>query len=413
MMVLLYVLYCAVGAGTGWALFTYAGLDLPVAIVAGGVTAALLGQLHLFILHAMRRPDRSTERISDLEKSHHDLFERVDAVETRTTEVESTVQVELTERRETIVAEMKQLETLISKLAGNFDRKIATTTSATATSIAPPRDERLLRAVKAALVEGRLDLHLQPIVSLPQRRVAFYEGFTRLRRPDGELIMPTEFLSAAREARLIGLIDNMLLFRCVQIVRRLAERDRRVGVFCNISGELLEDQQFFPQFLTLMKENRDLSGALIFELSADSFEARSKPMREAMEKLAALGFRFSLDHATSLSFDLPRLQDAGVRFVKVDGGVLIDALRDPTGSRPQSNVNRRLEGGEVSSVFSRFGVTLIAEKIEEEATVVEVLEYGIPYGQGHIFGVPKPIKSSLMEATAPSPEFMARFRAVG
>ena len=44
-----------------------------------------------------------------------------------------------------------------------------------------------LRDVRDSLKDGRVDLHLQPIVSLPQRRVTFYEGFTRLRRPDGSL----------------------------------------------------------------------------------------------------------------------------------------------------------------------------------------------------------------------------------
>ena len=55
--------------------------------------------------------------------------------------------------------------------------------------------------MKDALRENRVDLHLQPIVNLPQRRVCFYEGFTRLRRPDGKLIMPAEFMAAAERAK--------------------------------------------------------------------------------------------------------------------------------------------------------------------------------------------------------------------
>ena len=220
-------------------------------------------------------------------------------------------------------------------------------------------------------------------------------------------------LEAARRARLLGVLDNMLLFRCVQIVRRLAERDRRVGVFCNISPNSLTDPQFFPHFLEFMKENRDLAGALIFEIPADRFENRSRQMREGMEKLIQLGFRFSIDHASDLTLDLPRLQESGVRFVKVNGDTLIEQLRDPSGPRPVSNINRRLAGEEVAAVCSRFGVTLIAEKMEEEVSVVEILEYDIPFGQGHVFGAPKPIKSSLMQETAPPQEFIDRLSAFG
>ena len=53
-------------------------------------------------------------------------------------------------------------------------------------------------------------------------------------------------------------IDNLLLFRCVQIVRRLAKNDRKVGIFCNISLASLGDEVFFPQFLEFLSENKDL-----------------------------------------------------------------------------------------------------------------------------------------------------------
>ena len=41
----------------------------------------------------------------------------------------------------------------------------------------------------------------------------------------------------------------MLLFRCVQIVRRLAKQSRRIGIFCNISMASLAGRKRFPQFL--------------------------------------------------------------------------------------------------------------------------------------------------------------------
>jgi len=161
-----------------------------------------------------------------------------------------------------------------------------------------------------------------------------------------------------------------------------------------------------------MEENRDLAGAVIFELRADRFETRSRKMRQSMDQLVALGFRFSIDHANGLEIDLPRLQDAGVRFVKMNGNELLNQLRDPNGARPICSIQRKLEGDDVAHVFSRYGVTLIAEKIEDEASVVEILAFDIPFGQGNIFGAPRPIKSSLMQETAPTEEFMQRVRAL-
>ena len=84
-----------------------------------------------------------------------------------------------------------------------------------------------------------------------------------------------------------------------------------------------------------MTENRDLSGAVIFEITADRFETRSRTMRDNMDKLTALGFRFSIDHAGGLDIDLPRLQDAGVRFVKMNGDQLIIQYTSTRADEPE------------------------------------------------------------------------------
>ena len=405
----LFLLYMAIGGAAGYAGWSVLELGLPLSVGAGVITTAVLGQIHVLVASGNSRREMD-ERLIAVEKDTRDTGRRMDVIEARTEAVEETVKHELTERRDALVSEMKQLESLIDRLSRSFETKLAETSSKATVA---PREDAILRDVRDALQDGRVDLHLQPIVSLPQRRVSFYESFTRLRRPDGSLILPAEFLDAARRAGLMGQVDNFTLFRCVQIVRRLAERDRRVGVFCNIAASSLEDSNFFPFFLEFMTENRDLSGAVIFEIRADRFETRSRLMRDNMDKLTALGFRFSIDHAADLALDLPRLQSAGVRFVKMNGHALIDQLRDPAGPRPVSSINRHVDGEEVSAVFSRYGITMVAEKIEDEASVVEILEYDIPYGQGHVFGAPRPIKASLMEETAPPREMVQRMSNFG
>ena len=405
----LFIIYIVLGGAASWATLTQLGQTLPVAIGAGVMTTLILGQIHLLFSRPTKSIKDINEKMTKIEKTTKDVDQRINVVEARTEAVEMTVKHELSERRDALIAEMRQLEGLIQRLSVNFENRL----TENAAVPGPAQDDAILRAVKEALHAGRVDLHLQPIVSLPQRRVAFYEGYTRLRTANGSLIMPAEFLDAARRSNLMGLIDNMTLFRCIQIVRKLAQRDRRVGVFCNISAASLTDDEFFPNFLRYMEENRDLAGAMIFELRADRFETRSRKMRDNMDQLVNLGFRFSIDHAPGLAIDLPRLQDAGVRFVKMNGDILLNELRNPSGTRPVSSIQRRLEGDDVAAVFTRYGVTLIAEKMEDEASVVEILAFDVPFGQGNVFGAPRPIKASLMEETAPTQEFIARMATAG
>lgn len=408
MIALFFLIYVAIGGGTGYGAYAFGQLEPLMSGIVGVATTLVLSQIHLFF----RRPpvDRSEQieaKVDALENVAAKTVAKVAEIEGRTDTMETTLKHELTERRDALVSEMKQLESLIERLAITFEQRLVANEQS-APQLIEPKESEALRKVKTALQDGRIDLHLQPIVSLPQRRVAFYEGFTRLRSEDNTLIMPSDFLESARQAKLLGAIDNMTLFRCVQIVRKLAARDRRVGVFCNIASASLQDEAFFPQFLDFMSENRDLSGAVIFEIRADRFETRSRIMKGNMDKLTALGFRFSVDHANSLDLDLPRLQDAGVRFIKISADQLLSDLRNPDGARPISAMNRRLDARDVMAVFARYGITLIVDKLEDEAGVIEVLEYGAPFGQGNVFGAPRPIKASLMEETTPPPEFMSR-----
>ena len=88
----------------------------------------------------------------------------------------------------------------------------------------------------------------------------FYESFSRLRDETGRVLMPAEYLRSLSRRVWSPAIDNLLLFRCVQIVRRLAKTDRRIGIFCNISLASLGDEVFFPQFLEFLSQNKDLAG---------------------------------------------------------------------------------------------------------------------------------------------------------
>ncbi len=409
MTVILFLIYIALGGGTGWALFNLVEQSLPISAVGGVVTTLALGQMHLLFSRPKQQLEEIETKIDQLAASQRDVGSQLKVFDARTEAIETTVKHELTERRDALVSEMRQLEGLIDRLSRNFETQLISK----GPEAAEPVDDKILQAVKSALQGGRVDLHLQPVVSLPQRRVSFYEGFSRLRNEDGSLILPADFMDAARRANLMSVIDIMTMFRCIQIVRRLAERDRRVGVFCNISVSSLTDEAGFEHFFGFMKDNQDLASSLIFEIRADSFEVRSRRMRENMDRLTSLGFRFAIDHAANLELDLPRLQDAGVRFVKMNGDQMLDEMKDPDGPRPISAIQRKLQGEDVSAVFARYGITLVAEKMESEASVVEILGFDVPYGQGHVFGAPRPIKASLMEETAPPKTFVERLSSFG
>ena len=83
--------------------------------------------------------------------------------------------------------------------------------------------------MKNAVEENRLDIYLQPMVTLPQRKVRFYEAVTRLRDDRDQILTADDFIGIAEAAGLIGRVDHMVMLRCVQVLRRLMVRNKEIG----------------------------------------------------------------------------------------------------------------------------------------------------------------------------------------
>ena len=293
------------------------------------------------------------------------------------------------------------LEGLVERLGDRLEARVFAD-PAPAPAEAPAREPGLIETVRDALAENRIDLYLQPVVGLPQRRTVFYEGYSRLRDAAGRVLTPSEYLPVAEAEGLVSSIDNLLLFRCVQIVRRLAKQDRKVGIFCNISLASLADETFFPQFLDLLAANRDLAGALIFELGQEAYDRRGAVEARNMAKLGELGFRFSIDKVVELDIDLQDLARSDVKFLKIGAARLLDELVEADEGLVLRSMPD-LAAQDFATLTRRFGVELVVEKVESERQIVDILELDIRYGQGHLFGEPRAIRDAvLVDSEAPA-----------
>lgn len=249
---------------------------------------------------------------------------------------------------------------------------------------------QLLATLRNAIDENRIDIFLQPMVTLPQRKVRFYEAVTRLRDERDQLIAAEEFISIAEASGLIGRIDNMVMLRCVQVLRRLMVRNKDVGVFCNVAASTLGNSTTFAQCLDFLEANRALAPSLVLEFKQSTFRNLGPAETENLAALAQRGFRFSIDHVTDLRIEPRELADRGVRFIKVPATLLLD---------PRQASASDIHPSDLSDLLGRFGIDLIAERIEGERAVVDLLDYDVRFGQGFLFAPPRPLRPEGASAT--------------
>lgn len=252
--------------------------------------------------------------------------------------------------------------------------------------------EQISAMIAQAADANRIDLYLQPVVTLPQRKVRFYEALSRLRTEDGEIIPAVDFVDIAESAGLMPKIDNMLVFRCVQVVRRLQLKSRDVGLFCNVNATTLTDGFYFRQFLEFMEANKALAGSLTFEFTQAAYRNFGPIEFESLAALADSGFRFSMDHVTDLRIEPKELADRSFRFVKVPASLLLNRA-----AAAQSDIHAE----DLADLLARNGIDLIGERIESESTVVDLLDYDVRFGQGFLFSPPRPVRAEALQGAAP------------
>jgi cyclic-di-GMP phosphodiesterase TipF (flagellum assembly factor) len=285
----------------------------------------------------------------------------------------------------------QQQSPFIAEAAQDANEPVAATVASGADAPAAGRSSaQILAAVKSALEANRIDIYLQPMVTLPQRKVRFYEAVTRLRDHDDQILTADDFIGTAEAAGLIGRIDHMVMLRCVQVLRRLMVRNKEVGIFCNVAAATLSHPATFAQCLDFLEANRALAASFVLEFKQSTFRNLGATESEHLAALAQRGYRFSIDHVIDLRIEPRELADRGVRFIKVPAALLLDQRQTSASD---------IHPSDLSDLLGRFGIDLVAERIEGERAVVDLLDYDVRFGQGFLFAAPRPLRPETASAT--------------
>lgn len=260
-----------------------------------------------------------------------------------------------------------------------------------ANEIAPPPaaepadDGTLLEAVRDALNNNRVELHVQPIVSLPQRRIRYFELLARPRDAMGREYQAAECLEALDAAGLRAEFDALMLLRSVQLVRKLESRARDAGFFLNLTPAMLEKIETFNPLYDFLQRERERAGNIVLEFAYEGVRKLDGGGLYRMSRLAALGYAISIDGVDRLDIDFAGLAKAGVRFIKFDAGLLCD---------PSWTSQATLDLEDLREACTRQGLTPVLAKVEAEADLIKLSDLGFPLGQGMLFGAPKLAKAA-------------------
>ena len=265
--------------------------------------------------------------------------------------------------------------------------------------------------ISQALSEGRVEVHLQPIVELPRRRTRGYEAVVRLRLDEATLLMPEQFLGIV-EARGFGpTLDALVLTRTLAIARHLSakakgaerkgaerkgteSREPALYVSCNFSRATWNSARALATLARILDKYREHAESLVIEIPQPVFRLLDPASLGLLGAMATTGVRFALDQLVDLRFDPASLFERGVRFVKTPAALLQAEM--------SGAVSLDIAASDLSTLLARASITLIAEEVADNPAVADMIELGVGYAQGNVFSPPRPVKPEVFaEPEAP------------
>lgn len=260
---------------------------------------------------------------------------------------------------------------------------------------------RLLAELRTGLREGdQLVVHLQPKCDTRTRAVRAYEALVRWQHPTRGLVPPVEFIDLAEEGGLLSEITAAVLDASLRAVCELQAAGHRLPVAVNVGAPDLLD----PRFASRIAQALDRHGvpASLLRLEVTETVVMSDPARvvRTLRLLRGIGVGISLDdYGTGLS-SLAYLRELPIDELKIDR-TFIAHLRDEQTSR--LIVTSTIE------LAHAMGLVVVAEGIEDDATLSMLASTGCDLVQGYLLGRPAPLAQQLQQldqaaGVAPVPE---------
>lgn len=247
------------------------------------------------------------------------------------------------------------------------------------------------RALRAAMHNGELCLHYQPIVCLDDGRVVAAEALLRWYHPARGMVGPAEFIPVAEESGLILPLGRWVLGQaCTQLAVWRAAGRPGLRVTVNLSARQFGDPDLVGVVAGALRASGLPGEALWLEITESVLMEEAEATAETLRALKALGVHLSVDDFGTGYSSLSYLKRFPVDALKIDRSFVDGLASDP---EDEAIVTA------VISLAQALNLEVVAEGVEEPAQLRKLHRLGCDAVQGYLFGPPRPPEHLIAHAS--------------
>jgi diguanylate cyclase (GGDEF)-like protein len=241
----------------------------------------------------------------------------------------------------------------------------------------------LLEELRTAIDEHQLVLHYQPQRDLRTGEIVAVESLLRWAHPRLGMVPPGEFLPFAEEAGLMGPITTLVLNDALIQCAAWRNAGNPLSISVNISATNLLDPRFTDLVRDLLQSHRVPAQDLVLEITETSVISEFDRSQQVIQELWDLGIIVSIDDFGAGFTSLAHLSSLAVKELKLDIE-FIRRLSATDNERDLDLVRATIDLGHA------LGLRIVAEGIEDHATLELLSDLGCDLGQGYFISKPKP-----------------------
>ncbi|AMV38026.1 EAL domain-containing protein [Planctomyces sp. SH-PL62] len=250
-----------------------------------------------------------------------------------------------------------------------------------------PRRLRLIGELRRAVEEDQLLLHYQPKIDLKTMEDAGAEALVRWRHPREGILTAEAFVPLAEDTGLIRPLSLWVLDRALRDGRTLAESGVPLAIAVNIAPDNLQEPGLTASIIELLDRHGMVPGRLTIEVTEGAMMRNPARAKAVLRELHELGVRIAIDDFGTGYSSLGYLKELPVDEVKVDRSFVVDMAV----SRRDACIVRS-----VIDLGHNLGLRVVAEGVENEATLDLLRDWGCDLVQGFHLGRPLPVADLMM-----------------
>ncbi len=239
----------------------------------------------------------------------------------------------------------------------------------------------ILGELRAAIRSGQLVLHYQPKLDLRTGELAGCEALVRWQHPEFGLIPPGEFIELAEVSGVIQPLTRWVLETAVDQVAAWRAAGLELGVAVNLSVRNLYDNDLVVWTDGLLIDRGVNPAQLTLEITESELMSDPILAMEVLGKLKALGIATSIDDFGTGYSSLSYLKSLPIDELKIDRSFVGTMTRDDS---DLTIVRSTID------LSHNLGLGVVAEGVEDEATMRQLADLGCDRMQGYHLSRPIP-----------------------